>query len=42
MRTIVSTVSELKNIILEILFSKTDKLSKVSDTSVLNSVACKV
>jgi len=39
MKTLVSTVSELKNILLEILFSKTDKVSKVSSTSVLNAVA---
>ena len=39
MKTIISTVTELKNIILEILFSKTDKVSKVSNTSVLNGLA---
>lgn len=39
MKTLISTVSELKNIILEILFSKTDKVSKVSNTSVLNALA---
>lgn len=39
MKTGITTVSELKNIILEILFSKTDKISKTSNTSVLTSLA---
>ena len=39
MKTLISTVQELKDIILEILFTKTDKVSKVSNTSILNALA---
>lgn len=39
MKTLISTVNELKDIILEILFTKTDKVSKVSSTSLLNALA---
>ena len=39
MKTLISTVQELKDIILEILFTKTDKVSKVSSTSLLNALA---
>ena len=39
MKTLITSIVELKNIILEILFSKTDKVSKVSSTSVTNAMA---
>lgn len=39
MNTRITTVSELKNIMLEILFSKTNKISKTSNTGVANSIA---
>lgn len=39
MKTIITTIEELKNIILEILFSKTDKVNKVSSTSIINALA---
>lgn len=39
MKTVITTINELKNIFLEILFSKTNKVSKVSDSSILNATA---
>ena len=39
MKTLISTVQELKDIILEILFTKTDKVNKVANTSILNALA---
>lgn len=39
MRTQITSITELKNIALEILLSKTNKLSKVSPGSVFNAVA---
>ena len=38
MKTLISTVQELKDIILEILFTKTDKVNKVANTSILNAL----
>lgn len=39
MKTLISTVQELKDIILEILFTKTDKVNKVAPTSIVNALA---
>lgn len=39
MKTRISTIVELKKVFLEILFSKTDKVSKVSSTSNTNAIA---
>lgn len=39
MRTIITSVSELKNIFIEVLLSKTSKVNKVSSTGVLNAIS---
>lgn len=39
MKTQITSISELKNIALEILLSKTNKLSKISPNSIFNAVA---